>query len=60
MSARSRYCFKVSKQGVELSQVYKSLQTFMGGLFETISIVSAGSGRLMSRPRGIVGPMLRI
>ena len=24
---------KVSKQGVELSQVYKTLQTFMGGLF---------------------------
>jgi hypothetical protein len=47
---------KVSKQGVELSQVYKTLQTFMGGLL----IVSALIAGFQDGSRNGLGRWLQI
>ena len=42
---------KVLKQGVPLTDVYQTLQTFMGGPSSTTSTASGGSGRFTCRPR---------
>ena len=43
---------KVLKQGVELSAVYKTLQTFMGGAFVNYFNRFGRTGRCTCRPRG--------
>ena len=47
---------KVLKQGVDLGQVYKTLQAFMGGSSSTTSTASAARGRSTCRPRGNRAP----
>jgi len=58
---------KVLKQGVILSDVYKTLQSFLGSGFinyfaasSTTSTASAASGRCMFRPRATIAPTSRM
>jgi HAE1 family hydrophobic/amphiphilic exporter-1 len=50
---------KVLKQGVDLAQVYQTLQTFMGGSSLTISTASVANGRFISKLKAITAPTRR-
>jgi len=46
---------RVLKQGVDLAEVYKTLQTFMGGYFVNYFNRFGRNGRFMLKPKGITG-----